>query len=216
MATVTAVPIRVMLVDDHEMLLRAVARALTEEPDIEMVAAVGTGREALRAARLGVDVAVVDYVLPDGDGITLATELLAGAPGVRVLLLTGSGGEHLFLRAMEAGCSGYLTKDRGLPDLVEAITTVARDGLWVPPSLVGHLLPRSPGAAVSGGELTAREMEVLRLAAEGLSNAAIAEELFLSVNTVRNHVQSAIGKLGAHSKLEAVSVAVRQGIISFP
>lgn len=214
----SAAPTRVLVVDDHEMFAQSLVRILAEEESIDVAASVGTVADAVDAVRrIPVDVVVMDYQLPDGDGINLAGRLLAIAPDIKVLLLTGSGNDRLVVRAMEAGCSGFVTKDRAVEELVRAIGVVAAGDAWVPPSLVRHLFP-SPQRSDRrvGSDLTQREIEVLRLAAQGLPNAAIAERLYLSVNTVRNHVQNAIAKLGAHSKLEAVAIAVREGIIAYP
>lgn len=210
--------IRVLLVDDHEMFAQSLVRVLSEEANVEVVAAVGTVAGAAEAVhRTSPDVVVMDYQLPDGDGITLASHIRETTPATKVLLLTGGGDDRLLVQAIEAGCAGFLTKDRAVSELVEAITAVAAGDAWVPPALVSLLLPRLQRAYRGlGSDLTTREIQVLRLAARGLTNAAIAKELYLSVNTVRNHVQNAIAKLDAHSKLEAVSVAVREGIITFP
>lgn len=209
---------RVLLVDDHEMVLQGLRHRLDAEPTITVAAAVGSVEAAVATARTHeVDVAVVDYVLADGDGIDLAVRLLDQHPGLRVLLLSGTGDERILVRAIEAGCSGCLTKDQALGDLVRAITAVAAGEGWLPQSLLPRLFPRLQRAGQGAGpHLTARETEVLERAAEGLSTAAIADTLYLSVNTVRNHMQNAISKLGAHSRLEAVAVAVREGIIAYP
>lgn len=214
----TADRTRVLVVDDHEMVAESLVRVLSEDPSIDVVAAVGTKEEAVEAVpRLAVDVAVVDYNLPDGDGIGLASELRQMAPDVAVLLLTGMANERVLVRAIEAGCAGFVTKDRAVSELVTAIRVVAGGDTWVPESLIAQLLPAlQRNRRGVGGDLTPREIEILRLAAEGLANAVIAERLYLSVNTVRNHIQNAIAKLDAHSKLEAVAIAVREGIIAYP
>lgn len=210
--------IRVLLVDDHEMFAQAMVRTLQQVPDIDVVGSVGTVAGAVEAARRAEpDVVVMDHRLPDGDGISAGMLVRDGRPQTSVLLLTGDTDERLLVQAIESGCSGFLTKDRAVRELVEAIRVVAGGESWVPPELVARLLPRLNRTYRGlGSDLTARELDVLRLAAEGKTNAAIAAELHLSVNTIRNHVQNAITKLQTHSKLEAVSVAFREGIITFP
>lgn len=210
--------ITVLLVDDHEMFADSVVRLLQEEAGIEVVGSVGTVAGAVELARRTTpDVVVMDHRLPDGDGITASVLVRQHRPATNVLLLTGDTDERLLVRAIEAGCSGFLTKDKAVRELVEAIRVVAGGESWVPPELITRLLPRLNRTYRGlGSDLTTRELEVLRLAAEGKTNAAIAASLHLSVNTVRNHMQNAISKLQAHSKLEAVSVAVREGIITFP
>jgi DNA-binding NarL/FixJ family response regulator len=217
-ATISAEPIRVLVVDDHRMFTQSVIRLLADQAGIEVGEGVGSVAEAVEEARrFRPDVVVMDHRLPDGDGVTAAGLVLRDRPETRVLLVTGDRDERLLVRAIEAGCAGFVTKDRAVDELVEAIRVVAHGDAWVPPELVTRLLSRVHRTSQGlGSDLTPRELEVLRLAARGLANAAIANELHLSVNTVRNHVQNAITKLQAHSKLEAVAVAVREGIISFP
>lgn len=210
--------ITVLLVDDHEMFADALIRMLRQEADIDVVGSVGTVAGAVELAqRTTPDVVVMDHRLPDGDGITASVLVRQHRPATNVLLLTGDTDERLLVRAIESGCSGFLTKDKAVRELVEAIRVVAGGESWVPPELITRLLPRLNRTYRGlGSDLTTRELEVLRLAAEGKTNAAIAASLHLSVNTVRNHMQNAISKLQAHSKLEAVSVAVREGIITYP
>jgi len=210
--------VRVVLVDDHEMLLESLHRMLAEQPTIEVTARAQTAAQALEACRTSPpDVVVMDYHLPDGDGIDTAQRILARHPEIKVLMLTAQNKESVLVRAIEAGCAGFVTKDRALAELLDAIRVVASGEAWIPPELVSKLLPRLKRTYRGvGADLTSREVEVLRLAAGGLTNAAIAEELHISVNTARNHVQNAITKLQAHSKLEAVAVAVREGIIEYP
>ncbi|HEX2040099.1 MAG TPA: response regulator transcription factor [Acidimicrobiales bacterium] len=209
---------RVLVVDDHEMVAQSVVRILSDEPDLEVVGTAGDVETAVaRAREERPDVVVMDYQLPDGDGVAATVRIREDRPDAVVLLLTGTGNEALLVRAIEAGCAGFLTKQKAVTELVAAIRVVASGDAWIPPELVTSLLPKLQRTEKGlGHDLTPRELDVLRLAAEGLPNAAIGERLGLSVNTVRNHMQSAIGKLGAHSKLEAVSVAVREGIISYP
>jgi DNA-binding NarL/FixJ family response regulator len=210
--------ITVLVVDDHEMFAHSVVRMLQDESDINVVGSVGTVAGAVELAqRTTPDVVVMDHRLPDGDGITASAQVRRHRPETNVLLLTGDTDERLLVRAIEAGCSGFLTKDKAVRELVEAIRVVAGGESSVPPELITRLLPRLNRTYRGlGSDLTTRELEVLRLAAEGKTNAAIAASVHLSVNTVRNHMQNAISKLHAHSKLEAVSVAVREGIITFP
>lgn len=210
--------IRVLVVDDHEMVAQSVVRILADEADFEVVGIAGDVEAAVARARADrPDVVVMDYQLPDGDGVAATVRIREERPETVVLLLTGSGNEQLLVRAIEAGCAGFLTKQKAVTELVHAIRVVASGDAWIPPELITSLLPRLHRTHRGmGSDLTPRELDVLRLAAEGLPNSRIGERLGLSVNTVRNHMQSAISKLGAHSKLEAVSVAVREGIISYP
>jgi DNA-binding NarL/FixJ family response regulator len=135
-------------------------------------------------------------------------------PEANVLLLTGDDDPRLVGRAIEAGCMGFLTKDRAITELLDAVYTLAAGDAFVPGDLLTHLLPTLGRSQQGlGSDLTPRELEVLRLAAAGMANSSIAATLYLSVNTIRNHVQNAITKLGAHSKLEAVTLALRERLI---
>lgn len=213
-------PWRVAVVDDHQMVVEAIGAMLGRDPGIDVVGTAGSLEEALvvtRGARP--DVVVADYDLPDGTGVDLARQL-AGDLETRVIVVTGLADENLAVSAMEAGCAGFLTKGRPMGELVDAVHRVARGGIALSPDLLGRVLPRLRDrmARAGGGStvLTGREREVLTLMASGASNQAIADQLFLSVHTVRNHVKQILAKLGAHSKLQAVSLALRSGLIERP
>ncbi len=135
-------------------------------------------------------------------------------PSIGVVVLTASAADHVLLAAIDAGASGFLSKTRSLAEVTAAVRAAAAGESVISPELLARLLPRFGRVKVrSADELTDREREVLALVAEGLSNAAIAERLVVSVHTVRNHIASLSAKLGAHSKLEALSIAVRQGLL---
>jgi DNA-binding NarL/FixJ family response regulator len=210
--------IRVLIVDDHRMFADSLARLLNDEPDLEVVevATTGTAGVALAAA-LQPSVALVDYNLPDMNGVALTAKIRQETPHTYVVMLTGAPSDGVLLNAIEAGCSGYLSKDRAALEVVEAVRLAAAGEALISPRELARLLPRLGRAQRSvGSDLTDREREVLALLAEGAANPHIASTLFLSVNTVRNYVQSILTKLGAHSKLEAVSIAVREGVIDYP
>ena len=207
--------IRVVLVDDHVMVLEAFRRMLATAPDIDVVATACTAAAAVVAAvEHAPDVVVIDYVLPDDLGALAAARIVATVPSVKVIMLTGSDDPRALRAALEAGCVGYLQKTSTHGHLVDAVRTVAAGGTVISP----EDLQRLHGAGAepqpsTGGPLTMREREVLLMVAEGWPNRVIAERLFLSVNTVRSHVQTILEKLDAHSKLEAVTAARRRGLI---
>lgn len=206
--------ISVLIVDDHRMVADTLALALDGQPDIEVIGVAGTAAEALTKAGAKPDVAVVDYQLPDRDGAATAAALISASPATKVLMLTGSVDERLVLAAIDAGCSGFLTKGRDVGELFAAVRKVHAGELYVPASMLATVLTRlSSEHRHLGSDLTGREREVLRMMAGGLTNQAIAGHLGLSINTVRNHVQNVLGKLGAHSKLEAVVIAAREGLV---
>ncbi|MDA8261335.1 MAG: response regulator transcription factor [Actinomycetota bacterium] len=211
-------PITVMIVDDHRMFAESLARLLEDERDITVVGVGSNQTDALHLARrLRPSVALIDYQLPDVDGVTLARQLKVIDASMLLVMLTGVGDDALLLEAIEAGCSGFITKDRAAAEVADAVRAAASGEALISPHMLARLLPRLSREEPAGRHgLTEREVEVLARMARGLSNRAIADELYLSVNTVRNHVQSILGKLGVHSKLEAVSVPIRTGIIDIP
>jgi DNA-binding NarL/FixJ family response regulator len=160
------------------------------------------------------DVALVDLHLPDGRGTDLARTIRSRWPDVRVLMLTGSGENDALVEAIDAGCVGFVTKDRAVVELTAAIRAAAVGEAYVAAAvltgLLDHIQRRSRGV---GHDLTGREREVLQLLARGLPTTEIASQLYVSLHTVRNHVQNILNKLSAHSKLEAVAIATREGLL---
>jgi DNA-binding NarL/FixJ family response regulator len=213
--TTSSRPIRVLIVDDHDVLASSLAMVLEAEGDITAVG-VATTLEQARALIVSAqpDVLLLDHRMPDGDGVAAIGSLRALRPSIGVVVLTASSADHVLLAAIEAGASGFLSKTRSLDEVTAAVRAAAAGESVISPEMLARLLPRfgrsSPHAV---DELTEREREVLALVAEGLSNAVIAERLVVSVHTVRNHIASLSGKLGAHSKLEALSIAVRRGLL---
>ena len=207
--------IRVVIVEDHRMFAQALSAALDEADDIAVTAAVGTTREGIEAAHTTQpDVVLMDYRLPDGDGVEAARRIKAAHPDIKVVMLTAASDDSVLSQAIQAGCSGYLTKDHTVDELVLAVRAAYNGEALISPAMLSRLLERLSDRSRPGADLTSRETEVLRLLAEGLSNQAIAAQLDIRLATVRNHVQSVIEKLHAHSKLEAVAVAMRMGLIN--
>jgi DNA-binding NarL/FixJ family response regulator len=208
-------PVRVLIVDDHEVLASSLALVLDAEPDISTAGVATTLEQAV--ALVGTsnpDVVLLDHRMPDGDGIAAIPRLRAVRPSVGIVVLTASSADHVLISAIEAGASGFLSKTRSLEEVTAAVRAAAAGESVISPELLARLLPRFGRAkAGSADALTEREREVLALVAEGLPNAAIAQRLVVSVHTVRNHIASLSAKLGAHSKLEALSIAVRQGLL---
>ena len=206
---------RVLVVDDHEVLASSLARVLDDEPDLMSVGVAGTlERARSMIVTTAPDVVLLDHRLPDGDGVAAISELRALRPSIKVVVLTASAADHVLVAAIEAGASGFVSKSRSLGELTAAVRAAATGEAVISPELLARLLPRlSPSGRPRHQELTEREREVLGLVADGLSNAIIAERLVVSVHTVRNHVANLSAKLGAHSKLEALSIAVREGLL---
>lgn len=210
-------PIRVLIVDDHEVLSASLARVLDDEPDMVTVGLAKTLAQArAKLTTTAPDVLLLDRRLPDGDGVAAIPELRTVRPGTSIVVLTAAVADDVLVQAIEAGAAGFVSKTRGLAEVTAAVRAAASGEAVISPEMLSRLLPklsRAPGAEPG---LTRREQEVLNMLAEGLSNAAIAERLTVSVNTVRNHIANLSAKLGAHSKLEALSIAVRRGLCSVP
>lgn len=208
-------PIRVLIVDDHEVFATSLALVLDAERDLDAVGVAGTiqrARQLITTSRP--DVVLLDHRLPDGDGVSSIGELRALRPAVRVVVLTASAADHVLIAAIEAGASGFVSKTRSLGEVTSAVRAAATGEAVISPEMLSRLLPRlSRGSTGAHQDLTEREREVLGLLAGGMTNAAIAERLVVSVHTVRNHVANLSAKLGAHSKLEALSIAVRDGLL---
>ncbi len=208
--------VRVVLIDDHAVFVQSLAGALETQPDLEVCGTATTAKAGLELAdRWEPHVVLVDYRLPDSSGTELVAALRHRLPESAIVVLTAVADERLVMDAVEAGCTGLLTKDQHLPEVLDAVRAAARGEAVLPPGLLNRMLPRlRRGERGRAEALTDREREVLALMAEGLSNQAIADRLHLSLNTVRNHTRNVLGKLDAHSKLEAVSVAIRRGLIA--
>lgn len=208
-------PIRVLIVDDHEVLGASLARVLDDEPDMVSVGlAQSLAQARARVSTSAPDVLLLDRRLPDGDGVTAIPELRAIRPSMNVVVLTAAVADDVLVQAIEAGAAGFVSKTRGLADVTAAVRAAAAGEAVISPEMLSRLLPKL--TRTSGPEpcLTRREQEVLNMLGQGLSNAAIADELMVSVNTVRNHIANLSAKLGAHSKLEVLSIAVRRGLYS--
>jgi two-component system nitrate/nitrite response regulator NarL len=202
--------IRVLLVDDHQMVSQSLRMILEQEADIEVVATARSATDAVAAAEAHrPQVILLDYYLPDGDGLSAVAPIRAKDPDIKVILLSGSDDPYALGRAVEAGCVGYLDKVGSLEELAPAVRAAAAGHVVISAEHLVQLVPGATGPVA----LTKREREILHLVAEGGTNKAIAAQLFLSVHTVRTHVQTILEKLGAHSKLEAVAIAKRRRLI---
>jgi DNA-binding NarL/FixJ family response regulator len=210
--------IKVLIVDDHEMFTHGLELLLANQRDITVVGTAGGVADAVAAAvALEPDVILMDFELPDGDGTQATEQIKALMPSVKVIMLTAHTDDEALVRAMAAGCSGFVTKHEVVADLVSAIVAANAGEVVSPPTeLVPLLRALHPTNRGLGADLTPREIEVLGLIASGIGNKELAQGLGLSVNTVRNHAQNILYKLDAHSKLEAVATAVREGIIHYP
>jgi DNA-binding NarL/FixJ family response regulator len=208
-------PIRVVLVEDHDMVAEAIGMALDRAAGIEVVGHARSIASAIAVTRTArPNVVVLDRRLPDGDGIEAIVELEAAADGVRVLVLTGEATASVAARVAQAGGAGLLLKSSGLEELEAAVRQVAHGEVVFSHGLLAGVLDRLTGRESGpAARLTTRERETLLLLAEGASTEAISQRLGVTRNTARNHVQRVLEKLGARSKLEAVAIARRQDLL---
>ncbi len=210
---------RVLLVDDHATFREPLAFMFDREPEFEVVAQAGSVGEASQMLE-GVDLAIVDLDLPDGDGTQLIGQLRAANPHGMVLVLTASVEREAYARAVEAGAAGVLHKSVRIKDVVGASkrllageAILSTDEVIELLRLAGRQKEQDYQARRATESLTPRELEVLRALADGLSDKEISERLHVGVGTVRNHIVSIFGKLGVHSRLHALVFAVRHGIV---
>ncbi|MFD9487938.1 response regulator [Streptomyces sp. NPDC059991] len=210
-------PIRVFLLDDHEVVRRGLRDLLDAEPGIEVVGEASTAEQAMaRGPALRPDVAVLDVRLPDGDGITVCRELCSRMPDLACLMLTSFDDEDALLDAIMAGAAGYVLKQIKGSDLVAAVRTVATGQSMLDPATTARLMRslRDPEAAKPPEDerlavLTDREQAVLELIGAGLTNRQIAAQLYLSEKTVKNHISRLLGKLGVERRVQAAVIAAQ-------
>ncbi|MFA5890242.1 MAG: response regulator transcription factor [Actinomycetota bacterium] len=207
--------IKVLIVDDHKVFAEGLMKALEDQPGIEVVGMAHSVEAALAGARRGKpDVVLMDFDLPDGNGAEATTQIKQDLPATKVVMLTSFTDEKVLVAAIEAGCSGYVTKHKATEEVLAAVRAAHAGEALISPSMLARVLPRLHRSYRGlGSDLTPREREILTLLADGLATGAIAEALVISPHTVRNHTQSILIKLQAHSKLEAVATAVREGIV---
>ena len=212
----SAVMIRVAIVDDHPVISEGLSRILSAEIDIELTGVAANVAEALALVeRQRPHVVLMDYLLPDGDGVEATKKILKRWPETKILLLTGSDVPDVHILAFAAGCVGFLAKNRPWGEVVGAVRAASRGQSVMRADELTDLLSQLRHTSDDRGKwLTTREIDVLRLLAVGRTTPDIAADLFVSAHTVRNHISSILSKLGAHSKLEAVAVASRDGVIS--
>ncbi|MET9709509.1 response regulator [Nocardiopsis alba] len=207
--------IRVLLVDDHPVVREGIRGMLSTEPDLDIVGDAGSGPEAVvRAAELSPDVILMDLRMPGGDGVEATERIRAAHPGVHVLVLTTYDTDTDILRAVEAGATGYLLKDTPRGELAEAVRSAARGETVLSGHLAGKLLTGvRRRSEPEGPALSPREVEVLRLAADGHTNAVIGRILHISATTVKTHLMRIYEKLGVGDRTSAVTRALRRGLL---
>ena len=220
--TLTVDPIRVLVVDDHALFRRGLQMVLEQEPDIEVVGEASDGSEAVeQAADTLPDIVLMDVRMPKRGGIDACTAIHETVPSAKIIMLTISDEEADLYDAIKAGAMGYLLKEISIEEVASAIRAVHGGQSLISPSMASKLLTEFASMIkrsddrqqVPTPRLTDREMEVLKLVARGLNNRDIAKELFISENTVKNHIRNILEKLQLHSRMEAVVYAVREKLL---
>ena len=213
-------PIKLMLVDDHEVVRAGLRMLLNAQPEMEIVAEAGSGAEAITLAQTyQPDVVLMDITMPGMDGIATTRQLKACCPEIAVLALTIHQEKDYFFQMLYAGASGYIPKRAAAEDLFRAIQTVHKGEIFLHPSVAGDLVKDflARGSVASPAELfhlTAREQEVLTLIAEGLTNKQIGEQLGISPKTVARHRDNIAKKLNLSNRAELVRYAIQKGLIN--
>jgi two-component system, NarL family, response regulator DevR len=206
-------PIRVFLLDDHEVVRRGIRDVLESEPDIVVVGEAGTAAEALaRVPAVRPDVAILDVRLPDDDGVSVCRELRSTLPDLACLMLTSFGDDEALLSAIMAGASGYLLKQVRGSDIVGAVRTVAAGGSMLDPRMTAIVIQRlrePPSGDDPIASLSEQERRVFELIGDGLTNRQIGEQMFLAEKTVKNYVSAVLAKLGMQRRTQAAALAGR-------
>ncbi len=215
-------PIRVLVVDDHALFRRGLEMVLAQEPDIEVVGEAGDGAEAVALATSSTpDIVLMDVRMPRRGGIDATTAIKGAVPSAKIIMLTISDEEGDLYDAIKAGAMGYLLKEIPIDEVAVAVRAVYGGQSLISPSMASKLLTEFASMVrktderqpLASPRLTDREMEVLRLVAKGLNNRDIAKQLFISENTVKNHIRNILEKLQLHSRMEAVVYAVREKLL---
>ncbi|MDT7538130.1 MAG: hypothetical protein QOI82_1715 [Actinomycetota bacterium] len=215
-------PIRVLVVDDHALFRRGLQMVLEQEPDIEVVGEASDGSEAVQKASDTLpDIVLMDVRMPKRGGIDACTAIHDAVPSTKIIMLTISDEEADLYDAIKAGAMGYLLKEISIEEVASAIRAVHGGQSLISPSMASKLLTEFASMIkrtddrqqVPTPRLTDREMEVLKLVAKGLNNRDIAKQLFISENTVKNHIRNILEKLQLHSRMEAVVYAVREKLL---
>ncbi len=211
-------PIRIMITDDHAIVRKGIRALLATEHNIQVVGEASDGAQAIEQAQtLKPDVILMDLVMPKTDGIEATRQITAKIPGMRILVLTSFAADDKVFPAIKAGALGYLLKDSGPDQLIEAIHQVYRGEPSLDPAIARKVLSElshPPKTPLTADPLTERELGVLRLVAQGKSNKEIAEQLVITEMTVRTHVSNILGKLHLASRTQAALYALREGIAS--
>jgi DNA-binding NarL/FixJ family response regulator len=214
-------PVRVLIVDDHALFRRGLQMVLEGEPDIDVVGEASDGAEAIKKAEdTAPDVVLMDVRMPKRTGIEATRAIKDSLPSTRILMLTISDEEADLYEAIKAGAAGYLLKEISIDEVANAVRSIKQGHSLISPSMASKLLTEfvdmvkgRDRTQLPGPRLTERELQVLKLIAKGLNNKDIGDSLYISENTVKNHVRNILDKLHLHSRMEAVVYAVREKLL---
>ena len=212
---------RILIADDHAMLREGMRNLLSQEKDFEVVGEAANGEEAVNLAKeLKPDIVIMDIVMPKLNGLEATKQVRQLSPGTALLILTAYSDIRYIIELLEAGASGYLLKSAPGKDVVKAIRAVRSGESVLDPEVTRKLvqrlasLSRGPEEREAGGQLTARELEILKWAARGLSNKEMSEKLFISLRTVKAHMTNIFNKFGSSSRTDAIIKGLKQGYIN--
>jgi NarL family two-component system response regulator LiaR len=204
-----------MIVDDHPIVRNGLEASLLADPDLELFGMAKSGAEAMVLCKHSTpDVILMDLVMPDMDGLETTRAILDRHPQVKIIILTSFPEEDLVQRALQSGAIGYLLKNVSISTLSNAIRSAYSGQSTLSPEATEILIQSKSKSQNLGYDLSSRELQVLALVAEGLSNEEIAEQLVISPYTVKNHVSACISKLGANNRTQAVKIAIDNGLLS--
>ena len=207
--------IRILVADDHEVVRKGLILVLRQEPDFEIVGEAHNGREAAAlCVQRGPDLALLDWKMPEMDGLTAAVTIRQQTPGVRTLILSGAPIEAAALDALDTGVDGFVHKDTSPAELAEAIRLVASGKKFLGPEIKQALIERAQGESAPQVSLSPREMDVLQLMATAATYREIGEQLYIGEETVRSHAKSILTKLDQPNRTQAVIAAIRAGLVS--
>ncbi len=207
-------PIRILVADDHEVVRNGLVAMLGTQPDFNVVGEAATGVEVLQQeARLNPDVILLDLEMPEMDGVEALRRLREGNPDIRVIVFTAFDTDERIVGAVQAGAQGYLLKGAPRDELFRAIRVVSEGGSLLQPVVASKLLRQISQEQTAPDALTPRELDVLKLLAQGLQNKEIAAQLVITERTVKFYVSSILSKLGAGNRTEAVTIAAHRGLI---
>jgi DNA-binding NarL/FixJ family response regulator len=207
---------RVVVIEDHTLVRQSLVKTINAEPGFEVIAEAGRGDEGLNLIKMHApDVALLDITMPGGNGLEVAANLRQAAPNVRFLFLTMHDDDSSISKAIALGADGYVLKTASTDELLTALHAIAEGGSYLSPAVARRVIDLSSGKT-PGTNLTDRELEILRLLAGGARPGQVAEKLFVSIKTVKNHLTSVYSKLGVQTGAQAVAEAYRRGLVSLP